>query len=192
MILWKTLFFRHNRRENKQLCTEYGLCDYIRAQEDAGVREMRYGLGHMAYNGCEVIACHHALLSLGIPSRLWQTADFFERHGIWLLGLFGTYPHALFRFCRSHGLVYRRYHVPILAEKRKLFSLPGEDVVLYSYWNPGFRGIHTVELHKTPGGYMVTNVRRLYRVRFATMGNALRAIRTPMPILCLGVKKVIE
>lgn len=76
MILWKTLFFRHNRRENEQLCTEYGLCDYIRAQEDAGVREMRYGLGHMAYNGCEVIACHHALLSLGIPSSLWQTADF--------------------------------------------------------------------------------------------------------------------
>lgn len=189
MILWKNLFFRHNRRENERLCKEYDLCDYIRAQEDTGVEAMHYGLGRMAYNGCEVIACHHALLSLGIPSQLWQTAEFFERHGIWFLGLFGTYPHALFRFCRSHDLVYQWYHVPVSAEKREYFSSPREDVVLYSYWNPRFRGIHTVELHRTSSGYMVTNIKRLYRMRFATMGDALRAIQTPMPILCLGLKR---
>ena len=62
-----------------------------------------------------------------------------------------------------------------------------EQVVLYAYWNPRFHGIHTVELHRTQNGYIVTNLGYLRGRYFSSMGDALRAIRTPMAILCLGI-----
>lgn len=174
---------RYYAAQNRGYNDMFRVCGYIRSQNDEPVRSMRYGCRTMDYNGCEVIACYHALLSLGLPASLADTADECSEIGLWLGGLFGTYPHALYRFCRAHGLLYRRYPRPTRAKAI------AEDVLLYAYWNPRFWGIHTVELHRTAAGFAVTNYMPLAGCRFPTAEAALSAIRTPMPILCLGVRK---
>ena len=170
---------RYYAEKNRAYNEMFRITGYIRSQRDEPVRRMRYGCKTMDYNGCEVIACYHALLSLGRDISFAEIADACSRLGLWLGGLWGTRPRALYRFCRQYGISYRRY-------RRQDFAAITEDVVLYAYWNPRFHGIHTVELHKTERGYCVTNLGYLHGRCFPTMGDALRAIRTPMPILCLG------
>ena len=104
----------------------------------------------------------------------------YQEIGLWLFGLWGTRPRALIPFCRRYGIAYRRY-------RKRDFDTVTENVVLYVYWNPRFHGIHTVELHHTEHGYIVTNLSYLRGRYFSSMGDALRAIRTPLPILCLGI-----
>ncbi len=169
-------FAKKNRKYNEL----FRISGYIRSQNDEPVRRMRYGCKTMDYNGCEVIACYHALLSLGMDVPFAEVACTCSRLGLWLGGLFGTHPYALYRICRHYQLSFWRY-------RRDQWDTIAEDVVLYAYWNPRFRGIHTVELHRTERGYIVTNLGYLYGRYFPTMADCLRAIRTPMPILCLGV-----
>ena len=169
-------FARRNRIHNEN----FSINGYIRSQCDEPVRSMRYGCRTMDYNGCEVIACYHALLSLGIGASFPAVTAVCSELGLWLFGLWGTRPRALYRFCRRYGISYRRYG-------KRDFDAVTEDVVLYAYWNPRFHGIHTVELHRTEHGYTVTNLAYLRGRYFPTMGAALHAIRTPMPILCLGI-----
>ena len=171
-------FAKRNRAHN----ASHPVTGYVRSQRDVPVCDMRYGCRTMDYNGCEVIACHHALLSLGIPSSLADMAEICSGLGLWFFGLFGTRPRALYRFCKKYGLSARRY-------RTRALSAIWEDVVLYAYWNPRFRGIHTVELHRTQTGYVVTNLAYLRHAVFPTMGEAVAAIRTPLPVLCLGVAK---
>lgn len=169
-------FARRNRIYNEA----FRIDGYIRSQCDEPVRRVRYGCKTMDYNGCEVIACYHALLSLGITASFTEVTETCSRLGLWLGGLWGTHPYALYRICRRYGLSYRRY-------KPQNFDAVSEQVVLLAYWNPRFHGIHTVELHRTEHGYTVTNLGYLRTRYFPTMGAALRAIRTPLPILCLGI-----
>ena len=171
---------RYFAEKNRGFNEQFRIDGYIRSQRDAPVCSMRYGCKTMDYNGCEVIACYHALLSLGKPASFADVAADCSRLGLWLCGLWGTHPHALYRFCRQYGLAHRRY-------RRGQWDDISEDVVLYAYWNPRFHGIHTVELHRTEHGCIVTNLGYLHGKRFPTMAAALSAIRTPLPILCLGV-----
>ena len=171
-------FARRNRIYNEAFCVS----GYIRSQCDEPVRCMKYGCKTMDYNGCEVIACYHALLSLGIAASFAEVTACCSEIGLWLFGLWGTRPRSLIPFCRRYGLAYRRY-------RKRDFDTVTEDVVLYAYWNPRFHGIHTVELHRTQNGYLVTNLGYLRGRSFPTMGEALRAIRTPFPILCLGIAR---
>ena len=173
---------RYFAEKNRAYNDAFVIDGYIRSQRDDPVCRIRYGCKTMDYNGCEVIACYHALLSLGIPVSFLEIADICSCIGLWLGGLWGTRPRALYRFCRRYGLVCRRY-------PKKGFGRITEDVVLYAYWNPRFHGIHTVELHRCALGYVVTNLGYLHGRVFPTMAGALGAIRTPMPILCLGVSK---
>ena len=169
-------FARRNHAHNEA----FRIDGYIRSQRDEPVCRMKYGCRTMDYNGCEVIACYHALLSFGMTVSLAEVADVCARIGLWLFGLWGTRPRALYRFCRRYDLAYKRY-------RRQNFDAVTENVVLYAYWNPRFHGIHTVELHRTEHGYTVTNLGYLRGRYFSSMGDALRAIRTPQPILCLGI-----
>ena len=169
-------FARRNYAHNEA----FRIDGYIRSQNDEPVRRMKYGCKTMDYNGCEVIACYHALLSLGMTVSFAEVADVCSRIGLWLFGLWGTRPRALIPFCRRYGMAYRRY-------RKRDFDAVTEDVVLYAYWNPRFHGIHTVELHRTQNGYIVTNLGYLRGRYFPTIGDALHAIRTPLPILCLGI-----
>ena len=169
-------FARRNHAHNEA----FRIDGYIRSQRDEPVCRMKYGCKTMDYNGCEVIACYHALLSLGMTVSFAEVTDVCSRIGLWLFGLWGTRPRALIPFCRRYGMAYRRY-------RKRDFDAVTEDVVLYAYWNPRFHGIHTVELHRTQSGYIVTNLGYLRGRYFSSMGDALRAIRTPMAILCLGI-----
>ncbi len=169
-------FARRNRTHNER----FRIDGYLRSQNDEPVRHMRYGCKTMDYNGCEVIACYHALLSLGITASFSEVTAVCSEIGLWLFGLWGTRPRALIPFCSRYDLGYKRY-------RRRNFDAIKEQVVLYAYWNPRFRGIHTVELHRTQNGYIVTNLGYLRGRCFSSMGEALHAIRTPMAILCLGI-----
>ena len=153
---------------------------YIRSQRDEPAASMKYGCSTVAKCGCEAIACYHALLSLGRERPLCKVMEVTSACGLLLFGLWGTDPHALPRICKRLGLRYRRY-------RRRHFSEISENVVLYAYWNPRFRGIHTVELHRTPLGVVVTNLGALRYRTFPTMEEALSAIDTPRTILCLGI-----
>ena len=91
--------------------TFHDLTGYVPDQTDERYSGLRYGCRPFSYNGCETIACYHALLSLGVGGSsmsdakkctLWSVMAYLGRHGMWLWGLFGTYPHALFRFCRDY------------------------------------------------------------------------------------------
>ena len=177
-----TMLGRYFADRNRAYNDTFTIDGYIRSQCEEPVCRMRYGCKTMDYNGCEVIACYHALLSLGMPAAFSEIADTCSRIGLWLGGLWGTRPRALYRFCRKYGLAYRRY-------RRRDYKTATEDVVLYVYWNPRFHGIHTVELHRCAHGYVVTNLGYLRGAVFETMGDVLHAIRTPMPILCLGIAR---
>ena len=173
---------RYFARRNRSYNENFRVSGYIRSQCDEPVRRMRYGCRTMDYNGCEVIACYHALLSLGIMASFAEVTEVCSSVGLWLCGLWGTHPHALYRFCRRYGIAYRRYG-------KRDFDAVTENVVLYAYWNPRFHGIHTVELHRAEHGFVVTNLAYLRGRQFPTVADALRAIRTPMAILCLGVAR---
>lgn len=174
------MFGRYFARRNRTHNEGFRIDGYIRSQNDEPVRHMRYGWKTMDYNGCEVIACYHALLSLGITASFSDVTAVCSEIGLWLFGLWGTRPRALIPFCSRYGIAYRRY-------RKRDFDTVTENVVLYAYWNPRFHGIHTVELHRTQSGYIVTNLGYLRGRYFFSMGDALRAIRTPMAILCLGI-----
>lgn len=173
---------RYYAEKNRAYNETIRITGYICSQRDEPICRMHYGCKTMDYNGCEVIACYHALLSLGYDASFAEAACTCSRLGLWLGGLWGTRPHALYRICRYYGLSPRRY-------RRGTWDTIAEDVVLYAYWNPRFHGIHTVELHRTLHGYCATNLGYLHGRYFPTMADCLRAINTPMPILCLGVSK---
>ena len=143
---------------------------------------MRYGAARMRYNGCEIIAVCNALRTLGAPMPLWETAECFSRTlGLWLFGIFGTRPHAIPSFFRGRGFRVTVY------KKRAYEDAAKETVLIYSYWNPRFRGIHTVELHKTEGGYEVLNYRPLARRKFPTPAALCGAIPASGAILLIGI-----
>ena len=154
---------------------------YIRSQRDAPIRAFRYGLASMAYNGCEVIAAYHARLSLGAPLPLHAVAAELSAlpRALWLWGIFGTRPGALPRYFARAGFGVRRYsrHTREIAEK----------VFIYSFWNPRFRGIHTVEAHETAHGYTVCNYPPLDGCFFPSSAALLAAIPTPYPICLSGI-----
>lgn len=177
---------RKNREQNDRFPPVSG---YVRTQRSAPVRALSYGCAHMDYNGCEVIAAYHALLSLGRPQSLQQTAEelcCFPR-SLWLFGVFGTRPGALPRYFEKRG--FSVFRVPRRAFRRGTFRLPGGDipVYIYSYWNPRFRGIHTVELHRTPCGWVVYNYMPLYGRCFPSPENLLSAIPTACPVCLTGI-----
>ena len=178
------LFARKNREKNDRFPPVTG---YIRTQRAEPVRALSYGCAHMDYNGCEVIAAYHALLSLGTPQSLQQTAFEFCRlpRSLWLFGVFGTYPGALPRYFEARDFCVVR--VP--RRKIRTPACSGVSVYLYTYWNPRFRGIHTVELHRTARGWTVWNYLPLYGRFFPSPDALLAAIPTPRPIRLTGVMR---
>lgn len=186
------LFFRRQTADNRAILAKCPPDDRYLYQEEPLFAQLRYGIKPMSYNGCEVIACYHAERYFGKAASLADTADLCARAGLWLLGLFGTYPHSLYTFCRKAGYHYRRYTVRRSDTACRSDRAITEDGILYSYWNPRFRGIHTVALlrDQTTGRYFVTNHRALKSKTFPTAADALSAIRTACPILCLGIRPI--
>ncbi|MCQ2433523.1 MAG: hypothetical protein MJ175_13050 [Clostridia bacterium] len=171
------LLAKRSRNHNRSIPIE----GYIRDQSIAPVRYMKYGTAHMNYNGCEVIATYNALISLDTPMPLAEIAEAYSKSGLWFFGIFGTWPAAIPRFFRRRG-----YRVTMYSKHR--FREADDPTLIYTYWNPRFRGIHTVELHKTPKGYTVLNLRPLMGRYFPTPAAAIRMIKTPLPLRLTGLR----
>ena len=177
-MLLGRLLAKRNREKNRSI----PVAGYIADQRLYPAKALAFGLAHMDYNGCEVIAAYHALLSLGHPMELWETAEAFSGSGLWLFGIFGTHPHAIRRFFLRRGFSVRKY------PKRRYADAAQENVLIYSYWNPRFFGIHTVELHRGEDGYYrVMNYTPLRKARFLTPEALIRAIPAAWSICLFGI-----
>ena len=121
------------------------------------VAALPYGRFTMDYNGCEVIAAHNALLTLGTAEPLGETAAYFERHGLFLGGAWGTHVLAVPGYFVAHGFRARRHW--------KAFdtAFAGARAAVFSYWNDKndlMKGVHTVAIGRGANG--VLSIDNLY------------------------------
>lgn len=92
MLIRGTKIYNLKHNENLPDHTESG--KMINGQGRGAVSKYRYGICHMSFNGCEVIAVHNALVYLGIPEKLSDIAFYMERFRM-LFGFFGCNPYKI-------------------------------------------------------------------------------------------------
>ncbi|MBQ8961405.1 MAG: hypothetical protein IJ071_09405 [Ruminococcus sp.] len=139
---------RYNLRHNSSLRDGMLPHRMINGQAMGRVSEMRYGLCHMSFNGCEVISVYNALLWQGRPQELWEIAGTLERSKV-LLGIFGCSPYKLGRALGKYGAAFERI--------RRI--TPQHDAFIVSFWT-GRRflsSIHTVFCVRKATGILVYN-----------------------------------
>lgn len=164
----------------------------VNGQRLPPVAALPYGRYTMDYNGCEVIAAHNALLALGLPSTLGDAAAYFERHGLFLGGYFGTHVLAIPDFFRDRGCGTEALFASRAAEFDAAFA--GAAAAVFAFWNDPRRlraGVHTVALlHGEPGGVEVCNLggRDRQSVRFASL-RELTEKTGALPILLVALRK---
>ena len=169
-----------------------GITGRVNGQRLPPVAALPYGRYTMDYNGCEVIAAHNALLELGLPSALGGAAAYFERHGLFLGGFFGTHVLAIPHFFRDRGCEAEALFAARTAEFDAAFA--GADAAVIAFWNDARRlrsGLHTVALlHGPRGGVEVCNLggRDRQSVRFASL-RELREKTGALPILLVALRK---
>lgn len=120
----------------------------------ASLRDLPYGKCRMDYNGCEVVACHNALVLLCREQPLGETAAYFERHGLFRAGKWGTHVLAIPKFFGTQGVAVRSYSA------RELSDFAGR-VAVFAFWNSARRlrsGVHTVALERTAAGLRIYNL----------------------------------
>ncbi len=137
--------------------------------------KLKYGLCRMSFNGCEVIAVYNALVYLGIPVPLHETAFYMEKYRM-LMGIFGCNPFKIGNALRYFG---------------GEFSRPTSDdfgeAFIITYWT-GRRflsSLHTVFCIQTESGIDIYNrfnscptVRNCMTVRDITGGKKPVAVYT--------------
>ena len=137
----------------------------IHGQQRQGVAQMRYGRFPMSYNGCEVIAVCNALQMLGLPEPLGEVAEWFERKGIVLGGLFGSHVLAVPAFFRERGIRCHTLFASAAGQGELDRAFADCPAAVFSYWNNAHRlrdGLHTVALsHRADGGMAIDNYRSL-------------------------------
>ncbi|MCR5485324.1 MAG: hypothetical protein K6F09_06995 [Clostridiales bacterium] len=114
----------------------------INGQACNAVRECRYGLFPMSYNGCEIIAIYNLRVLLGKKAELADIAKEVYPYGNVLMGLFGTFPSAPATYFKKHKL-------PMKTMKNYNFFIKGLEKGkkgVVSYWTKGKcrSSIHTV------------------------------------------------
>ncbi|MBQ7566568.1 MAG: hypothetical protein IJT18_05550 [Oscillospiraceae bacterium] len=143
----------HKKRRTANAAAFIGAPDGLILGQTA-LRELPYGKCTMDYNGCEVIACHNALRLLGRPKPLGETAAYFERHGLFRAGKWGTHVSAIPRFFERQGFAVRTFY----ADECGDFA---GRIAVFSFWNSARRlrsGVHTVALERTADGLRVYNL----------------------------------
>ena len=132
----------------------------VQGQRRPPVAALPYGKFTMDYNGCEVIAAHNALLTLGIAEPLGEAAAYFERHGLFLGGAWGTHVLAVpGYFNKAHGCRAKVYWKDF---DTALTAKAGARAAVFSYWNDKtdlMKGVHTVAItHGADGGLLIDNL----------------------------------
>lgn len=120
-------------------------------------RKVNFGREYtMSYGGCEIIAVHNALLSLGKRLSAKEMAELishFERHGAVRGGLWGVAPQAVKPYFKRKGYRVKR----IWSRKEKTINRMGEEsdtLIVFTYNNRQdiFDGMHTVNISKDEEG----------------------------------------
>lgn len=145
---------RYNLRYNSELADQPEFGKMINGQGLGFVSKLRYGICHMSFNGCEVIAVHNALVYMNMPQKLTDIAYYMERFRV-LMGFFGCNAFSLGRALKHFGADYER--VP---------SAEGAEAFIITFWTktPFLSSIHTVFCIRTSNGIKVFN-------RYNNVGN---------------------
>lgn len=174
-------------------------------------KQVSFGSGYtMAYGGCEIIAVHNALLSLGKElsgSELADLISHFERKGAVCGGLWGIAPQSVKPYFKKLGYRVKK----TWSRKEKALNRLGEesDTLIVTSYNNGedvFDGMHTVNISKDEAGkFHVHNDYRCYRDAkgstifvchgpYDTLYEAVNKLSggTAAPICVVGVKRAFE
>ena len=121
----------------------------INGQGLGDVKEQRYGLFPMSFNGCEVISVYNALHYVGRPQPIWELASYMERYRV-LMGLCGCNVYCLGMVMRKFGADCKHVWNP---------ERDGGDAFVVSYWTgKRFRSsIHSVFILRKSNGFLVYN-----------------------------------
>lgn len=138
---------RYNLRHNTERAAPPETGKMINGQALGEVSELRYGICHMSFNGCEVIAVHNALVYLETPKPIAEIAFYMERFKV-LLGFFGCSPFKLGRALKHFG-----------AESIKAKNPGDAKAFIITFWTgkPFLSSIHTVFCIRTDKGITVYN-----------------------------------
>ena len=139
---------RYNLRHNTEIEEQPEFGKMINGQGEGAVSKLRYGICHMSFNGCEVIAVHNALVYLKKPRPLKEIAFYMERFRV-LLGFFGCNAYRIGKALRYFGAEYERVKMP---DDARAFII--------TFWTkmPFLSSIHTVFcIRDHSGGIRVFN-----------------------------------
>lgn len=139
---------RSNFRRNTALPEIPETGEMINGQGVGAVSKLRYGICHMSFNGCEVIAVHNALVYLGIPRPITEIARYMERFRV-LIGFFGCNVFRLGKALSHFGASFTRAKTPGNAK-----------AFIISFWTkrPLISSVHTVFCIREEKGIMVHNI----------------------------------
>lgn len=138
---------KNNYRHNVMKSQDFPEGQMINGQALNTVSEMRYGLCHMSFNGCEVISVYNALAYLKRTVPLCEIAFYMEKFKV-LLGIFGC---NVFKV----GKALRHYGIDCVHSK----EIGSAEIFIVSFWT-GKRfmsSIHTVFCTRSEDGINIYN-----------------------------------
>ena len=93
---------------------------YIYGQSVGCISILKYGCKTLSYNGCEIIAMYNALKKLKKPKPIYEIIyDSETKGGLWLDGLFGTFPQFIGTYFKSLGIKTKSYYTAKSLDKNK-------------------------------------------------------------------------
>ena len=93
---------------------------YIYGQGVGYVAKLKYGCKTLSYNGCEIIAMYNALIKLGKTKPIYDIIfDAETKGGLWLDGLFGTFPNYIGTYLKQLGIKTKKYYMAKTIDKNK-------------------------------------------------------------------------
>ena len=104
----------------KSLMNGFKGSKYIYGQGIGYVARLKYGCKTLSYNGCEIIAMYNALMKLGKPKPIYDIIyDAEITGGLWLDGVFGTFPNYIGTYLKHLGIKVERYYRAKTIDKNK-------------------------------------------------------------------------
>ena len=144
--------YEHNRKIDLESAYPGG---YINGQGVGAVSEMMYGINHMSWNGCEMIAIYNAMHRIGKHVELRDVAREMYPISQVAMGFFGSNVYVLGRYFKRHGIPY----TPILSYNNFFNQIREHKCGVCSFWNRRilFGSLHTVMVEFRDGKYVVYN-----------------------------------